>query len=139
MYELPAWLLSVLTVYLIVWTLLGLAFTIGAIVLVVKIKGVAGRVSKQVEEITGKVKTSAERVTETVNVIADRAQRVSETAEATVDRVAEKVDATTDLIRDSVATPVINVSALAAGVRKGLETWVERRRGRREADSESSD
>ena len=122
--------------YLVVWSLLGIAFIVGCIFLVVKIKGLISRVNKQVEDVSTKVRTTADHITTTANTITDRAERISETVETTVRDVAHKADVTTDVLRDAIAAPVINVSALATGIRKGIETWVEKRRARRDDEGD---
>jgi len=132
----PGWLEALLAVYLVVGSVLGIGFIVGVIILVVKVKRFVAHVSKQVDSVATKVTTTADHVTTTVNTLADRAQRIGETVETMVRRVAHKVDVTTDVLRDAIAGPVINVSSVATGIRRAIETWLERRRGHRRLEED---
>jgi predicted PurR-regulated permease PerM len=130
--DLPGWLQTLLGIYLVVGSLLGIGFILAVIVAYLKIKAFVSRISRQMEQVSTQVRSTADHVTSTVNSFADRAQRIGDTVESTVRQVAHKIDVLTDLLRDAVASPIINASSFAAGVRKGVEAWLERRRARRE-------
>jgi len=105
----PGWLVSVLAVYLVIWSAFGLALIIGVVFAVVKIKKLVSRASTQ-------VKAAAEPVMSTVRGVSDRVERIGKAAETTVTGVARKVDAASD----TFAKPVAALAAFVNGLRKGV-------------------
>ncbi len=105
----PGWLVSLLATYLVVWSVLGIAFIAAVIFTAIKVKRLVSRASTQ-------VKAATEPVTSAVRDITGRVERIGEVVETTVTGVARKVDTASD----SFATPLAGAAAFVSGVRKGI-------------------
>jgi hypothetical protein len=105
----PGWLVSLLATYLIVWSVLGIAFIAAVVFGAIKVKRLISRASTQ-------VKAAAEPVTSAARDISGRVERIGKVVETTVTGVARKMDAASD----SFATPLAGAAAFVSGVRKGI-------------------
>jgi len=114
----PGWVISLLAVYLVVWSAFGIALIIGVVFAAIKTKKLVSRASTQ-------VKAAAEPVMSTVRDVSDRVERIGKAAETTVTSVARKVDAASD----TFAKPVAAVAAFVNGVRKGVAADRAKRSG----------
>jgi uncharacterized protein YoxC len=104
----PGWLMSIAATYFIVWSIFGIAFVIGVIYIVLKVKRLVAQTSKQVKQVT-------DPMMKTVSDVRGRVERISETVETTVTGVARKVDAASS----TAAAPAAVLAAFVSGLRKG--------------------
>ena len=114
----PGWLVSLLAAYLVIWSAFGIAFIIGVVFAVVKIKRGVSRASAQ-------IKATTEPVVSTVRGISDRVERIGKAAETTMTGVARKVEAASD----TFAKPAAAVAAFVNGIRKGVSAGRAKRSG----------
>lgn len=104
----PGWLMSIAATYFIVWSVFGIAFVIGVVYIVLKVKRLAAQASKQIQE-------TADPVRRTVSDVRSRVERIGETVETTVSGVARKVDSASG----TFAAPAAVLAAFVSGLRKG--------------------
>ena len=104
----PGWLMSIAATYFIVWSVFGIAFVIGVVYIVLKVKRLVARTSKQIKE-------TADPVLRTVSDVRSRVERIGETVETTVSGVARKVDSASG----TFAAPAAVLAAFVSGLRKG--------------------
>jgi len=122
----PGWLVSLLATYLVVWSVLGIAFIAAVVFTAIKVKRLISRASTQ-------VKAAAEPVTSTVRDISGRVERIGKVVETTVTGVARKVDDASG----TFATPLAALAAFVSGVRKGVAAARAKRSGRPDDQAES--
>jgi hypothetical protein len=105
----PGWLTAIAAAYLIVWSVLGIAFVVAAVYIALKIKRLIAQASKQIKE-------TADPLLRTVSDVRGRVEQIGQTVETTVSGVARKVDSASD----TFAIPAALLAAFASGIRKGV-------------------
>lgn len=132
---LPAWLSAFVTLYIIVWSLVGLGLIVALVYLMVSVRRLKARAARQMREVSERLKAAAEPLSSAAEEVGGRAKRIGEVVESTVTRVARNLEAASD----TVAGPVVNLAAFVSGVRKGLTQARQRQRADEEASGEPAD
>jgi predicted PurR-regulated permease PerM len=113
---------AVTAVCLVIITLCILA-TAGAIVYVVlRIKSLFAKVAGQVKPLADRGQTILASVERTADSAGEHIQRIGQRSEETVGVVADRVQAISAIISDLISHPLISAAALAAAVRRAVET-----------------
>lgn len=126
-----------LSIYLVMYIIVALVVVFAVLYLVFKVRGFVRHLNERVNPLLKRMEDTVSKATATAHHVADRAQhtadtvtgqveQIASTARATADHVARRVESTADLIRDTVASPVIGVNSVLAGVRKAAELLRER-------------
>jgi predicted PurR-regulated permease PerM len=128
-------------IFMAVCTIWGVVALVGAYVAWRQMKRAIDRLTgrlepslKRLEEITGKLNETVGYVSERARGIADKAEFTAETAREAVEHVgsqaraiaddlSSKTRSTASLLRDTIASPVISLASLWAGIKRGLEVW----------------
>ena len=117
-----SWLI-ITKVYAIVMIIVTLALAGGMIYLGVKISRLVDLLTRSGKSVIGRAEKTAESVSQTVQTLSEHTRRISQVAEETTERMAAKVDAASELVQEAVTRPVIALSALVAGIRRGVEVF----------------
>jgi len=94
----------------LIFSLAVVAGIIALIFIALKIKGIVGKISNQIQPIGTKV------------------EGIVNSASRTADKVTNQVDEATNLFREQLLRPLISLVSLGYGIVKGIEAWQELRK-----------
>ena len=109
-----------MTIFVGVIAFSNLVLLVGLAVLAFSIKRILDR---SVKPAISQAESTIASVNSLVDKVEDRAEDILDIGKDTVRQVSSRVVATTDMVQHSVASPIISVSSLLAGISKALETW----------------
>lgn len=69
------------------------------------------------------VKPTAARVDRLVGKVESGAEHIMNTGETTVQKVSHTIIRTADMVQNTIASPLINISSLFAGMSEAWKTW----------------
>lgn len=113
---------AVTGICLVIITLCIVATAAGILFVVFKAKSLLVKVSGQIKPIAERGQRILETAERTVDSTGERVQSIAQRSDETVGFVTERIRSATTLISELISHPLISAAALAAGVRRVIET-----------------
>lgn len=125
--------------YLIVWTILGIALIVGAFLAWRNAAKSVRRFTKRLEPTMDHIEKMTSSLDEAVKTVTDKAKTIADTTEKTTREVSDRVRTTTGALQETILTPAIGFASTLAGLKRAIEAWRDAASRRRSAASRESD
>jgi uncharacterized protein YneF (UPF0154 family) len=114
---------TIIAICMMIITLSIIAFVVGVLVAMFKIRGMVDRTLKDAKPAMNQAAETMRTVSDVARTVQSRVDHIMHIAEETADNVSRKVKTTSSMITETIAPPLISVSSLVTGVSRGLEIW----------------